>query len=350
MGACDGDLVCVAGLCVPPSCGDGVVSGAEECDQGPMNSDTGFCKTDCTLQVCGDGFVGPDEGCDDGNMDDTDGCLSDCTLASCGDGIVQAGEECDDGPDNQPGAECRPNCRLNVCGDGDVWVGVEACDDTNPGSLADGCTADCLPAPGGATLDTGMGGFDTTWRLATATNYSVTNVVAEEPNLATYTPQPLVGFREVDLRPNTPVTLLRTWARAQTFAITDQAGKPGLAHGGAVDAPYFLSRGSNGTPELDDIACPADTWLVGFDAYAGDLIDALKLRCASLDVVVQNGAYTVVHGQVTTLGKMGGPGGGAQPSVDCPDGWVAGEIRVAYYTAGHTQVGIKCHRVVLTDP
>jgi len=46
--------------------------------------------------VCGDGVVEGDEECDDGNLADDDACLSNCDLASCGDGVVRSGvEECD---------------------------------------------------------------------------------------------------------------------------------------------------------------------------------------------------------------------------------------------------------------
>lgn len=34
-------------------CGDGVVEGDEECDDGPGNRETGACKPDCTLAYCG---------------------------------------------------------------------------------------------------------------------------------------------------------------------------------------------------------------------------------------------------------------------------------------------------------
>jgi len=63
------------------TCGDGVLGGTEECDDGDGNADggaTGSYKADCTLQVCGDGDVAPDEVCDDGNTVDGDGCSADC--------------------------------------------------------------------------------------------------------------------------------------------------------------------------------------------------------------------------------------------------------------------------------
>lgn len=50
--------------------------------------------------VCGDGMVGGDEECDDGNADNTDDCLNSCMEPYCGDGLVAKDEECDDGNTN----------------------------------------------------------------------------------------------------------------------------------------------------------------------------------------------------------------------------------------------------------
>lgn len=78
------------------TCGDGIVEGDEECDEGPANDDAGACTTSCTNARCGDGLIGPGELCDDGNMVDVDECRNDCT-PSCGDGDLDRGEVCDDG-------------------------------------------------------------------------------------------------------------------------------------------------------------------------------------------------------------------------------------------------------------
>ena len=50
-------------------------------------------------QTCGNGIVEGDEQCDDGNRVDDDACRNNCTNAVCGDGVVESvlGEECDDG-------------------------------------------------------------------------------------------------------------------------------------------------------------------------------------------------------------------------------------------------------------
>jgi cysteine-rich repeat protein len=56
---------------------------------------------------------------------------SQCT-PTCGDGIVSIGEECDDGKDKNTGGYggCTADCKLGpYCGDGIVDPGFEDCDD-----------------------------------------------------------------------------------------------------------------------------------------------------------------------------------------------------------------------------
>ncbi len=94
-------------------CGDGVVDGAEACDDGPDNGDAQPCRSDCSLAECGDGQVcgacGPAELCDDGNQIDDDACDDDCQPTPCGNGVLDAKEECDDG--NQlAGDGCSARC------------------------------------------------------------------------------------------------------------------------------------------------------------------------------------------------------------------------------------------------
>ncbi|MFH2008953.1 MAG: hypothetical protein ABI333_20355, partial [bacterium] len=75
------------------ACGDGTEQGAEECDNGALNSDSepDACRTNCLLPHCGDGVVDTGEPCDDGaaNSDEVhDACRTDCALPSCGAGVV----------------------------------------------------------------------------------------------------------------------------------------------------------------------------------------------------------------------------------------------------------------------
>jgi len=138
----------------PPVCGDGELTGIEECDYGDGNADDSSCTTACRLARCGDGLEGPGEVCDDGNTADGDYCAADCSAvtAVCGDGEMQQAEECDDGNGNSdvtPNA-CRSDCTVPRCGDG-VRDSGEACDSEDCCDPV-GCTlrngGTCRPAAG----------------------------------------------------------------------------------------------------------------------------------------------------------------------------------------------------------
>jgi hypothetical protein len=60
-----------------PVCGNGILEEGEECDSGPLNSDTtpDACREDCTNPGCGDGVVDSSETCDNAS----DFCVS-CQL------------------------------------------------------------------------------------------------------------------------------------------------------------------------------------------------------------------------------------------------------------------------------
>ncbi len=170
-------------------CGDGVLSGAERCDDGnPVNFDG--CNQVCALEpnsvcptpgspcsstvICGDGLRTGSEVCDDRNVTSGDGCSASCTLepgytcptvgvacvaAACGDSRIAGIEECDDG--NTVSADgCSAGCVLENgfacldagvrcittdCGDG-TRQGTEQCDDMNS-NLGDGCDTACRAEP-----------------------------------------------------------------------------------------------------------------------------------------------------------------------------------------------------------
>ena len=67
-------------------CGDGFLSGEEECDEGVSNSDApdASCRTDCTLRRCGDGIVDPSAAPGFPESCETDGdCAVGETCAAC---------------------------------------------------------------------------------------------------------------------------------------------------------------------------------------------------------------------------------------------------------------------------
>ena len=74
-------------------CGDGLIRGAEECDDGDLNNGDG-CSGSCEVETgwvcsgepsvcragCGDGVRQANEECDDGNTNDLDGCSNQCSI------------------------------------------------------------------------------------------------------------------------------------------------------------------------------------------------------------------------------------------------------------------------------
>lgn len=105
---------------LPAICGDGVIAGDEQCDDGPgENSDDGSCTSSCLVARCGDGHLqaANGEACDAGvanvAMPGYDGCSLDCTRGPhCGDGEVQAedGEQCEPADVEGGSSTCQASC------------------------------------------------------------------------------------------------------------------------------------------------------------------------------------------------------------------------------------------------
>jgi len=119
-----------------PTCGDGVATGAEECDCGAMtpssdplcagmaNDDAiyGGCTKACKYgPYCGDGMMNGPEECDLGSKMNNasygaNGCTPGCTKPHyCGDGLVDEGEgeQCDLGANNgMADQQCNTKCQI----------------------------------------------------------------------------------------------------------------------------------------------------------------------------------------------------------------------------------------------
>jgi cysteine-rich repeat protein len=133
------------------SCGNGIVSDGEVCDDGNNKSGDG-CSSDCLSdESCGNFIidVAVGENCDDGNRIDGDGCSAGCRLERCGNYFVDmaAGEECDTGPGDSVG--CNADCTFRRCGDGHVNTAAEDCDVLGMTGPTATCDGDCtFPACG----------------------------------------------------------------------------------------------------------------------------------------------------------------------------------------------------------
>jgi cysteine-rich repeat protein len=130
-------------VAIKATCGDGLITGTEQCDDGNTVSGDG-CSSSCQIETgfqcvstqpshcwstCGDGVKTPNEKCDDGNLTNGDGCTSACTVemgyictgspskcappAICGDGIVSGSEQCDDG-NSHNGDGCTNTCTIET--------------------------------------------------------------------------------------------------------------------------------------------------------------------------------------------------------------------------------------------
>jgi cysteine-rich repeat protein len=81
----DAELPVIDAPNIPPGCGDGIVNGREQCDDGNNKNDDA-CTVQCKLSLCGDGILRATvEQCDDGNLIDADGCTSECMVCDAGD-------------------------------------------------------------------------------------------------------------------------------------------------------------------------------------------------------------------------------------------------------------------------
>ena len=154
--ACTGAQTCggggTPGICggqAAAVCGDGIVSGMEQCDGVNLNGQTcqsvGYsggtlaCNPMCVFNfsactaapACGNGVIESGETCDDGNTSNGDGCSGMCQ--------VEPGFSCVGNP-----SVCTPIAA--VCGNGMIESG-ETCDDSNTNN-GDGCSAMCQVEPG----------------------------------------------------------------------------------------------------------------------------------------------------------------------------------------------------------
>ena len=143
--SCGSMRICVMGACVMQRCGDGLVTGSEECDDRNTTPGDG-CENDCTFTCSGDAD------CSDGNLcNGAETCTSPGTASStCNGGTAPpTGTLCDADGSAATRDICimsTETCARSVCGDGYTDPGTsppEQCDDGNLMG-GDGCSPSCM--------------------------------------------------------------------------------------------------------------------------------------------------------------------------------------------------------------
>jgi hypothetical protein len=147
---------CMKGVCQASRCGDGRITGAEECDGAELGSASCLTK----------GFYQPEGlACGSDCKFDTKRCVG-----SCGDGIKNGPEQCDPGVDGKTpdlgkatcftagyyapgGLACKSDCTFDTtachggkCGDG-IINGLELCDGTVLPKVGTGSAAKTVDCP-----------------------------------------------------------------------------------------------------------------------------------------------------------------------------------------------------------
>ncbi len=267
---------CSSMVCTATVCGDGMVQGAEDCDDGSggMPAETATCDLDCSSAMCGDGTLNATAGeaCDGdgaGMGGETATCDTDCTPALCGDGLVNAtaGEACDGDGAGMGGetATCNRDCTTSMCGDGVVNpTAGEACDDGNTVDT-DSCTNACaingamINITGASTFDTGTGELDGVVAMGWNTTTNTWDV-------GSFTVA--VGGTLVVSGPNNFVVNAAVIDVAGTIDASGQDGTPGDGCNSPVNGIGGLG-GPGGSPGGDGAPGSVTVPTVSFDGLAG---------------------------------------------------------------------------------
>ncbi len=96
-------------------CGDGILTGFEECEENSDCGSTEECGSGCLCQdACGNGVCELSKGENVCECTDCIGGIDD----DCGDSCISGSEDCDDGANGNNLDQCFDDCTFTYCGDG----------------------------------------------------------------------------------------------------------------------------------------------------------------------------------------------------------------------------------------
>lgn len=294
-----------------PASSAGSSAAAQSCDQCLALN----CQGDVCAPICGDNVLTGPEQCDDGNLRDADGCTHDCFIECtsnaqceeegtcvmgrcsgvCGDGLLDLlTEQCDDGNKNNADScsnLCRINCSNNIqcptglctagrcsgiCGDGTVDGPDELCDDGNLRD-GDGCSATC-DLEGCPADPCGLGGTAYCATLGQTCSADPTSSVCIKCN----GPDPVCKGNECQTAGNAFCALLNKSCVATTTGLCIDC------RGGSSSSA--VSRSSSSAVS-STVACPMDACAQGGDAFCASQGRSCE-RLASLPCIQCVGDYS----------------------------------------------------------
>lgn len=252
------------------NCGDSQLDGPfEECDDGDADSNDGCDGRFCFIESgwscagspsvcasdCGDGLVRGAEQCDDHNTNPMDGCSETCQVEvgyqclgepsvcalTCGDGVIQSGEQCDDAnfrSDDGCSGTCQIEMGFTCTGTPSVCSILES-EPNEDGSLSTGGTGVLGNDFGPPTITNALnGGLFTTATDAHILRRFKLNPVGDEDVFVVYNDDSAARSVRADI-----------WLAGPGFGV-------GVPCGGAIDTGLNLRRASD--PFDDGLKAPSE--------------------------------------------------------------------------------------------
>jgi cysteine-rich repeat protein len=299
------------------ACGNSVVDGGEQCDDGDPEEGDG-CDSNCTTSACGNGIIvsTAGEACDDGNIADGDGCSSTCqdsaVAENTADAELTAGETISSDAENDGATVADPietSITMSV-GTAAITIAEASGSDPVPGFSLIGqqtqidfdcpgapCPSPTAPLALSFRIDASRipSGIDET-NLAVLRDGALVPACSGGPGIAS--PDPCVSERELFVDGDVGVTILTSQASLWAFASATCSPAPLTCDdpGKAI----LLVKKSLGDPSATKLLWKWNKGSISGPSAFGDPLDA-----TSYALCVYDGATLVQSHVVGSNGTCG---------------------------------------------